>query len=102
MKAKNDKQTAKKKGSTSKRNFWQGFESITTSKWAIGLMLVVISIVFYTNYSRIYDPKIDLGGDNIVYYSLGRALSQGEGYTNTITLDKTPHTHFPPGYPFFI
>ena len=102
MKAKNDKQTAKKKGSTPKRNFWQGFESITTSKWAIGLMLVVISIVFYTNYSRIYDPKIDLGGDNIVYYSLGRALSQGEGYTNTITLDKTPHTHFPPGYPFFI
>ena len=102
MKANNSKPSAKKKNNTPKRNFWQGFESITKNKWVIGLMLVVISVVFYINYSRIYDPKIDMGGDNIVYYSLGQALHQGEGYTNIITLDKTPHTHFPPGYPFFI
>lgn len=102
MKAKNERQTSKKKNSEPKFNFWQAFESIIANKWAIGVLLTVISIVFYINYSRLYDPKIDLGGDNIVYYSLGQALSQGDGYTNIITLDRSPHTHFPPGYPFFI
>jgi len=65
-------------------------------------MLVIISFVYNHNYSALYDRKIDLNGDNIYYYSLGQALSQGEGYTNIINLKKSPHSHFPPGYPWFI
>lgn len=65
-------------------------------------MLVIVSFVFFINYSAIYDKKVDLNGDNIFYYSLGQALSQGDGYTNIISYEKTPHSHFPPGYPVFI
>jgi hypothetical protein len=40
-----------------------------------------------------------MGGDNAGYYILGRALLQGEGYTN-IHIPGTPAaSHFPPGYP---
>lgn len=65
-------------------------------------MLLVLSYVFNSNYAKLFDPKLDMGGDNITYYSLGQSLSHGEGYSNIFTLDKTPHTHFPPGYPYFI
>lgn len=65
-------------------------------------MLLVVSYVFNSNYAKLFDPKLDMGGDNIVYYSLGQSLAHGEGYSNIYTLEKTPHTHFPPGYPYFI
>ena len=65
-------------------------------------MLLIVSFVYNHNYSSMYDKKIDLNGDTIYYYSLGQALSQGEGYTNIISYKKTPHSHFPPGYPWFI
>lgn len=102
MKPNNKKQASKGKATTPKRSFWQVFDLIANSKWAICLMLVAMTFVFNTNYAKLYDTKPDLGGDNIVYYSLGQALSQGEGYTTIYTLNKSPHTHFPPGYPYFI
>ena len=64
--------------------------------------LVVLAFIFFHNYSRTFDEKIDLNGDNIVYYSLGKAISDGKGFTDVISFSETPHTHFPPGYPFFI
>ena len=104
MKSKNN--NTKKKAAPSnkapKMNFWQWFEQFSQNKWVIGVMLVVLSFVFLANYSSIYDRKVDLNGDNIYYYSLGQALSHGEGYTNIISLSKSPHSHFPPGYPYFI
>ena len=63
---------------------------------------IAMSFLFFSNYSRIFDYKIDMGGDNIYYYSLGKALSEGKGFTNTIGFEESPHTHFPPGYPLFI
>lgn len=98
MKQKNNKS----KATTPKRSFWQLFELIMHSKWLLGAMLVAIMVVFNNNYSTIFDKKVDLGGDNIHYYSLGQALAHGEGYTNIISLEKKPHSHFPPGYPYFI
>lgn len=77
-------------------------ESIVNSWWLIIIMLIAIVTVFNKNYAQIFDRKIDLGGDNVVYYSLGQALYHGEGYTTTYTLEKAPHFHFPPGYPYFI
>jgi hypothetical protein len=64
--------------------------------------LAIISIVFFINYNQTFDEKINLGGDNIVYYSLGKALSEGKGFTNIMGLTESPHNHFPPGYPTFI
>ena len=64
--------------------------------------LAIISISFFINYNQTFDEKINLGGDNINYYSLGKALSEGKGFTSVMDLEETPHTHFPPGYPWFI
>ena len=66
------------------------------------LYLVILSCLFLSNYSRIFDEKLDMNGDNIVYYSLGKAINEGKGFVNTIGYDETPHTHFPPGYPYFV
>ncbi len=71
-------------------------------KHATLLCLLVLSIVFWVNYTRIYDTKIDMNGDNIHYYALGKAIVDGKGYTNTMDFKESPHTHFPPGYSFFI
>lgn len=89
-------------GKTQKRSFWEYFEIFSTKPYVIAIMLIIVSYVYNTNYYKIYDRKLDLGGDNIVYYSLGQALSHGEGYTTIYSLEKKPHTHFPPGYPYFI
>jgi hypothetical protein len=102
MKSKSNNQPQKSKAAAPKQDFWQMFDQFSRNKWVIGVMLIIVSFVFNHNYSSIYDRKVDLNGDNIYYYSLGQALSQGEGYTNIINLEKTPHTHFPPGYPWFI
>ena len=85
-----------------KRDFWDTFFRFTQNKIFLGALLVIVSFVFISNYSSIYDKKIDLNGDNIYYYSLGKALNQGDGYSTIIYLKKSPHAHFPPGYPFFI
>lgn len=92
----------KSKVTAPKRNFWQILEQLLHSKWLLGAMIVAIAIVFNQSYSSIFDKKVDLGGDSIYYYSLGQALSHGEGYTNIMLLEKSPHSHFPPGYPYFI
>ena len=85
-----------------KQNFWDIFTRITQHKIVIGILLAIVSFVFFSNYSSIYDKKVDLNGDNIYYYSLGKALNQGDGYSTIIFLEKKPHSHFPPGYPYFI
>jgi len=76
-------------------------------EWAlkkhVGLIFVIIlSVLFFSNYSRIFDEKIDMNGDNIIYYSLGKSINEGSGFTNTMGFTESPHTHFPPGYPYFI
>ena len=85
-----------------KRNFWEGYAYFSQNKIVIAILVIILSFVFGSNYSSVYDKKVDLNGDNIYYYSLGKALSQGDGYSDIIHLKKTPHSHFPPGYPFFI
>jgi len=50
-------------------------------------------------YIYIFDPKLDTIWDNWIYYILGESLIQGRGYTG---LNRSSHTHFPPGYPSLI
>lgn len=99
MKQKN-KQEKGKQGQ--KRNFWEGFAHFSQNKIVIAVLVVIVSFIFGSNYSSIYDKKVDLNGDNIIYYSLGKSLCNGDGYSDIIHLEKAPHSHFPPGYPFFI
>ena len=65
-------------------------------------LLTVAAVVFYINYDAMFDKKLDLNGDNIIYYSLGQSLHNGTGYSDIMGFEVKPHTHFPPGYPAFI
>ena len=73
-----------------------------TFKYASALYIAAVSLLFLSNYTGIFDEKIDMNGDNIHYYSLGTAIAQGKGFTNVMGFTESPHSHFPPGYPYFI
>ncbi|MBO6248442.1 MAG: hypothetical protein J6N54_06490, partial [Bacteroidales bacterium] len=64
--------------------------------------LLVICAVFAVNYRAFFDPKLDPNGDNISYFLLAKALSEGQGYVDIIPPVPQPHVHFPPGYPMFM
>lgn len=66
------------------------------------VLMAIIAIVFWGTYAQVFDPKLDMNGDNIIYYSLGQALHQGKGFVGIMSFTESPHTHFPPGYPFFL
>ncbi len=53
-------------------------------------------------FAYVYDPKVDLNGDNASYYLLGKGLAMGEGYVGLQSPTRGPATHYPPGYPALI
>jgi hypothetical protein len=64
----------------------------------IGLILIItLGLYLFT-----FDAKLDLNGDNVDYYLLGKALSQGEGYTTIWYPGSPPFSHRPIGYPIII
>ncbi|MDR3094415.1 MAG: hypothetical protein LBU62_07250, partial [Bacteroidales bacterium] len=86
----------------SKRDVVKTIDNILTHRLTTILLLAIITAVFYSSYSAIFDKKLNLGGDNIHYFSGAKAIANGEGYTNTMSFEPTPQTHFPPGYSVFI
>lgn len=62
----------------------------------------ILLITFFVAYSKAFDEKVALNGDDTSYYLLGKALASGKGYTNIHELGNAPHNHFPPGYPAII
>ncbi len=68
----------------------------------IFVLLVAFSFAFIAVYIYVFDKKIDLSGDSLSYYFLGKNLFKGLGYANNISGTISPENHFPPGYPFLI
>ena len=66
------------------------------------LFLLILTVVFAIVYVRIFDPKLDLNGDNARYIQLAKNISAGLGYNNESINGLTPEGHFPPGYPAFL
>ena len=85
-----------------KKSFLEKIENFFKNKIVIGLLLLIVSTVYFVNYNALYDKKFEINGDNIYYFALGKAIHDGKGFTTTFTLEENPHTHFPPGYPAFI
>jgi len=73
--------------------------TIRVLKWILPAIIVASFIV---NYISIFDKKMDMNGDNYVYYILAHSISQGNGYSLNLTNTPDPHLHFPPGYPAFL
>lgn len=69
---------------------------------AAWLYPLLIALAFGLCYGYIFDEKVHLNGDNAHYYILGKALAEGEGYTNIHHIEKDPHKHYPIGYPLII
>ena len=82
--------------------FFDRIQNLISSNWAFVFVSIILLFVLRANYDKMFDKKLDVNGDNIVYYSLGKSLYEGNGYTNVINFNESPHTHFPPGYPAFI
>lgn len=62
------------------------------------LLIATAGIAYY----YCFDTKIFLGGDNVYYYNLGKALATGQGYVTLNQPDLPLATHYPPGYPALI
>ncbi|MFC1586075.1 tetratricopeptide repeat protein [Fibrobacterota bacterium] len=66
------------------------------------LSLSIILLAGFIALHYTFEKKLDLNGDNVTYFLLGKALSTGQGYVNIQGLEKTPHTGYPPGFPLLI
>ena len=68
--------------------------SIEKYIYPTGLALLALLVFIY-----IFNPKIDINGDNCYYYAFASALAAGEGYLNVAG---EPSALFPPGYPLLM
>ena len=64
--------------------------------------IAVLAVTFMVLYSSIFDMKVDLNGDNLNYYYLAKNIKERGTYALYFDTAQTPHSHFPPGYPFII
>ena len=71
------------------------------NKFIIAYLLIIL-FAFIPTYNHIYDSKVAFLGDNANYYILGKALANGDGFSNVQQMEKTASNSYPPGYPAFI
>ena len=68
--------------------------SIEKHIYPTGLALLALLVFIY-----IFNPQIDINGDNCYYYAFASALAAGEGY---VDIAGEPSALFPPGYPLLM
>lgn len=66
------------------------------------LYIGILIIVFILSFTYIFDPKIDLNGDNCTYYQLAKSITSGKGYVRITSPSLNPTNVFPPGYPLLM
>lgn len=71
-------------------------DRFTTSNflYPTGLALLALLVFIY-----IFNPRIDINGDNCYYYAFASALASGDGY---VDVAGEPSALFPPGYPLLM
>lgn len=100
IKAKSSKNTLNDKSEIRKNN--DIIFNYSKEKLLTFLALVVLFFTFFYVYSSIFDKKIDLNGDNMYYFYLGKNLYENKTYAVFFDILQSPHGHFPPGYPLII
>ncbi|MCK9244117.1 MAG: glycosyltransferase family 39 protein [Candidatus Marinimicrobia bacterium] len=66
------------------------------------LYIGILLIVFIISFIYIFDPKIDLNGDNCTYYLLAKSIASGKGFVDITSPALSPTNIFPPGYPLLM
>ena len=51
-------------------------QTLLESRSFLYVLLLIVTICFVSTYTKIYDVKLDMNGDNIHYYALGKALAE--------------------------
>ena len=46
-------------------------QTLLESRSFLYVLLLIVTICFVSTYTKIYDVKLDMNGDNIHYYALG-------------------------------
>ncbi|MDR2497165.1 MAG: hypothetical protein LBD21_08570, partial [Tannerellaceae bacterium] len=64
--------------------------------------VVVLGVIFTVAYAYIFNPKIDINGDNCHYYMFATSIAEGHGYSDMMSGEYHPSNGFPPGYPFLM
>ena len=62
------------------------------------IYIVLIGLIFLINYSKVYDNKVSLMGDNVTYLSMAKSLADGEGYRIQFLADEPLQLSYPPLY----
>ncbi len=65
-------------------------------------MVILAVLVALGSYAYTLDEKLDLNGDNVKYYLLGRSLATGQGYSELWQSGQPTHYSYPPVYPLLI
>lgn len=47
-------------------------QTLLESRSFLYVLLLIVTICFVSTYTKIYDVKLDMNGDNIHYYALGK------------------------------
>jgi len=64
---------------------------------------IILAIIFGIVYTKIFDKKLDMNGDNFNYLLLSKNIKNGHGYTNySYDGSYKPAGWFPPGYPYLL
>lgn len=64
--------------------------------------IAILGAVFAAVFAYIFNPALDLGGDNCVYYMYATSIAEGKGYTDLSSINQPPGSTFPPGYPLLM
>jgi hypothetical protein len=71
--------------------------------WTPPRLLVAAALALFGALALlVFDPRLFAGGDNAVYYLLGKALASGRGYVTLYEPGDPPHSLYPPGYPILL
>lgn len=66
------------------------------------LFPALLCIVWAFAFHYVYDSKLDLNGDNCVYYMNATSIATGHGYSDISTPEYKAVNNFPPGYPLLM
>jgi hypothetical protein len=70
--------------------------------WTLWVYIISTVILFIVTFSYIFNPKLDLNGDNCEYYLLATSIAGGHGYSDVTNEACNPVNGFPPGYPLLM
>lgn len=79
---------------TASTRILDALDRLPPSRAATGLMLLALVVTLAT-----FDPRVEIGGDNALYWALATSLAQGRGYLDLVAPGAPPETSVPWGYP---